>query len=129
MSRISIPKALDPVTRRCLQNIAAELDAKKSPTFASIALTDLTATRLVQTDSDKKLSSVTDLTSWIAGTTNQVAVTDDSDGTVTLSLPQDYHTGASPTLAGLTLTEFDGIVTAESGILSASNILDLGTSE
>jgi len=129
MGRISIPTGIDQATRICLQKFAAELDAKKSPTFASITLIDLTATRLVQTDSDKKLSSVTDLTSWIAGTTNQVAVTDDSDGTVTLSLPQDYHTGASPTLAGLTLTEFDGIVTAESGILSASNILDLGTSE
>lgn len=40
---------------------------------------------------------------WIAGTTNQITVTDDGDDTVTLSLPQNIHTGASPTFAGLIL--------------------------
>jgi hypothetical protein len=42
---------------------------------------------------------------------------------------QELGSTSSPEFAGLTLTGFDGIVTAESGILSASNILDLGTSE
>jgi len=123
------PKDLVSI-RQAIQKLSSlRLGPKSTPTFASMSISGLAASLLVQTDGSKILSSVTDLTSWIAGTTNQVAVTDDSDGTVTLSLPQDYHTGASPTLAGLTLTEFDGIVTAESGILSASNILDLGTSE
>ena len=42
----------------------------------------------------------------ITGTTNQVAVTngDGVSGNPTLSLPQDIHTGASPTFAGLTTT-------------------------
>jgi hypothetical protein len=39
----------------------------------------------------------------IAGTSNQVIVTDDGDGTITLSTPQDIHTAASPTFAGMTL--------------------------
>jgi hypothetical protein len=33
-----------------------------------------------------------------------VIVANDGDGTVTLSTPQDIHTGASPTFAGLTTT-------------------------
>jgi hypothetical protein len=73
-----------------------------SPTFVSATLSGLTASRLVATDGAKGLASVAALTSWIAGTANQVTVTDDGDGTVTLSLPQDIHTGASPTFAGLT---------------------------
>ena len=53
-------------------------------------LVSLTASRLMSSDASKVLSSVADLTSWIAGTTNQVVVTDDTDGTVTLSAPPDY---------------------------------------
>jgi len=39
----------------------------------------------------------------IAGTANQVTVTP-ADGSITISLPQNVHTGASPTFAGATLT-------------------------
>jgi hypothetical protein len=73
-------------------------------TFASLTLTDLTASRLTATDASKLLVSVAALSAWVAGTTNQIVVTDDGDGTVTLSLPQDIHTGASPTFDGITLT-------------------------
>ena len=43
----------------------------------------------------------------ITGTTNQVTVTngDGVSGNPTLSLPQDIHTGASPTFAGVTSTD------------------------
>ncbi len=78
------------------------LGADSSPTFADVTLTDLTAVRLVATDASKKLIS-SDLVNWVAGTANRVTVTDDADGTITLSGPQDIHTGASPTFAGLTL--------------------------
>jgi hypothetical protein len=66
-------------------------------------LAGLTPSRLVQTDADNALISVSNLASWIAGTTNRVTVTDDADGTITLSGPQDLHTGASPEFYGLTL--------------------------
>ena len=39
----------------------------------------------------------------LTGTTNQVNIVNGS-GTITLSLPQDIHSGASPTFAGATLT-------------------------
>ncbi|HDY88065.1 MAG TPA: hypothetical protein ENH82_08140 [bacterium] len=45
----------------------------------------LTASRIVATDSDGEAESVTDLTNWILGTTGQITVTDNGDGTVTLS--------------------------------------------
>ena len=50
--------------------------------------------------------------STINGTTNQVNVATPSAGTVTLSTPQDIHTGATPTFAGATLTALSGSSTA-----------------
>lgn len=75
-----------------------------SPTFTGLTLSGLTASRLMSTNGSSALSSVSALTSWIAGTANQITVTDDGDGTVTLSTPQNIHTAASPTFAGLTLS-------------------------
>ena len=78
---------------------------RSEQTFANLTLTGLTASQLVQTDANKQLASVSDLTAWILqGSANQVRVNDEGDGTVTLSLPQDYHTSATPTLAQLTLS-------------------------
>ena len=45
----------------------------------------LTANRLIETDDDNVFSSVTDFTDYIAGTTGQLVITDNGDGTVTLS--------------------------------------------
>jgi hypothetical protein len=73
-----------------------------SPTFVGLTLSGLTASRLMATDGTKAAVSVAALTSWIAGTVNQITVTDDGDGTVTLSTPQDIHTGATPSFAGFT---------------------------
>jgi len=83
---------------------STKLGVDANPAYAGLTLTGLTASRLISSDANKTLSSVSDLTSWIAGTTNQITVTDDSDGTITLSTPQNIHTGASPTFAGLTIT-------------------------
>ena len=90
--------------RKTFQQIVRRLGSSSTVTFGSVTLADLTATRLVQSDASKVLISVSDLTSWIAGTTNRITVTDDGDGTVTLSTPQDTHTGASPQFAGGTFT-------------------------
>lgn len=46
----------------------------------------LVANRLVQTDSDVELVSVSDFTNWIDGTANQIEVSDDGDGTITLAI-------------------------------------------
>jgi hypothetical protein len=96
--------------------------------FASLALTGLTATRLMATDANKTLASVANLALWVAGTSNRVTVANDGDGTITLSGPQDYHTGASPTFAGLTLTGMSGIIKATTGVLSGGGAhADLAT--
>ncbi len=90
--------------RQALQQLAhLRLGVDSGTTFESITLNGLTPTRLVQTNASKTLISVADLTNWVTGTSNRVTVADDGDGTITLSGPQDIHTGASPTFANLSL--------------------------
>ena len=62
----------------------------------------------------------------ITGTTNQITVTngDGVSGNPTLSLPQDIHTGASPTFAGGTLT---GTLTSRTIAPSTDNTYTLGS--
>ena len=87
-------------------------------TSTSFTATGLTASRIVQTLADGLLSVISNLTSWIAGTSNQITVGDDGDGTVTLSLPQNIHTGANNfTIAGATTTALT-ISGLKSGFLS-----------
>ena len=62
--------------------------------------TNTTASRLVATAADKKLVSVADFTAWISGTANEIEVTDNLDGTITIGIVN------SPTLDG---TNFSGI--------------------
>lgn len=91
--------------RKAINQLSYErLGTQATPIWNTIELSGITASRLLYGDSGSKLASVSSLTDWIAGTTYQVTVTDDSDGSVTLSLPQNIHTGAIPTFAGMTLT-------------------------
>jgi len=50
------------------------------------------------------IEEVSDLTEFVAGTTDQVTVTDDGDGTITIAAPQALGETSSPTFAGLTLS-------------------------
>jgi len=75
-----------------------------SPQFTGLTLSGLTASRLLAASASKAIEAVAALTAWIAGTTNQINVVDDGDGSVTLSTPQDIHTGASPQFAGINLS-------------------------
>ena len=86
-----------------IEQIRFQLSTDATPTFNGLNLSGLTASQLVATDANKELSSVSDLTVWIAGTANQVNVADDGDGTLTLSTPQDIHVDAHMELAGLTI--------------------------
>jgi len=72
------------------KDIPQELETTSSPTFSGVTLSGLTASRLVASDGSKSLSSVTNLTSWIAGTTDRVTVTNDGDGTATLTIPDSF---------------------------------------
>ncbi|KKL50900.1 hypothetical protein LCGC14_2300880, partial [marine sediment metagenome] len=110
--------------RRAVQKLASlRLNADSTLTFASLTLSDLTASRLVVTDATKTLVS-DDLYSWVTETSNQVLIADDGDGTITLSTPQNIHTAATPTFAGLTLsglTQGSVVFAGASGILSQDN--------
>ena len=91
------------VTIDKLRHLALGVDS--SPTFEGLTLNSLVANRLISIDSGKAFESIEDLTAWILGTSNQVIVTDNGDGTLTLSCPQDIHTDASPEFAGITLQD------------------------
>jgi len=54
---------------------------------SDLILGDLTSSRIVVAGSSGTLESG-DLADWIAGTTDEITVTDDGDGSVTLSLPR-----------------------------------------
>lgn len=58
----------------------------------SLRLPNLSASRLVALDASNNLIN-TDLSSWINGTSNEIVVTDDTDGTVTVSLPDEVYLG------------------------------------
>lgn len=99
-------KNCDVSVKKNFRKISRVLGYTGTPPFKSITLTDLLASRLVATDSGKTLESVADLTAWIIqSSANQVVVTDNADGTVTLSLPQDVHVDAHMELAGLTIKD------------------------
>lgn len=109
--------------------------SSSSQTFTvGVIDSSLTASRLMASDGSKKLASVANLASWIAGTANQVTVTDDLDGSVTLSLPQNIHTAATPTFARLTLSQTTGTApltvssTTKVANLNADLLDDLNTS-
>jgi len=93
-------KNCDPSVKKNFRKISKILGYTGVPNFAGITLSDLVASRLVATDTGKVFESITDLTAWIAGTTNQIIVTNDGDGTITLSCPQNIHTDATPEWAG-----------------------------
>jgi len=76
-------------------NRMLSLDSSKdvvSNQLAGYADGILGTTNVTVTDNEDgtvTLTFVPTMTTWIAGTTNQIDITDDGDGTLTLSLPQD----------------------------------------
>lgn len=108
---LDIPRVIKDDWKRLdliINKIKMRLGRDADPTFASVTLSDLVASRLVATDSGKVFESVTDLTNWIVGTTNQIIVTVLSGGKVTLSAPQDLHTDATPEWAGTVIKDSGG---------------------
>lgn len=90
--------------RQAIQKLSVKLGPASIPTYAGLTLTGLTTSKLIVSDGDKSLIS-SDLVSWVTGTANQVIVTDDGDGTITLSTPQDTHVDATPEFAGETIKD------------------------
>jgi len=86
-------------------------------TYALI-INNLVADRIISVDSNKKVESVADLTAWIAGITDKITVVDDGDGTITLSISDNFlPNGVAGTSNKITVADDgDGTVT-----LSTSN--------
>lgn len=106
MPLVPDPKNCDISVKRAIQGLSKKLGYTGTPTFVSIALSDLLASRLIATDSGKVLESIADLTAWIIqSSANQVVVVDNGDGTVTLSTPQNIHIDATPEWAGTVIKD------------------------
>lgn len=114
MAEFVTPKGCDISVKKAIQQIGRKLGSRGYTTHAGLTLTDLTAIRLVATDTNKALVS-SDIVNWITGTNNQLTVTDDGDGTITLSTPQDLATDSSPQFTGIELGHAtDTTITRES---------------
>ncbi len=107
--------------RQAIAKLSTKLGPVSEPTYAGLTLTGLTASRLLASNADKTLVS-SDLASWVAQTANQVLVADDGDGSITLSTPQNIHTAATPTFAGLTISTTGKISFRDADISLASKV-------
>lgn len=84
---IPLAKNCDPSVRLAIQKLANKVfGTKSSPEFYGLTLDGLTASRLLSTDASKGLVSVSNLASWVAGTANEIDITDDTDGTITIGI-------------------------------------------
>jgi len=97
----SLTVAGNALTVEAASAVNQDLTSDASPTFTGATVSGLTATRLVSSDGSSALAS-TNLSTWVAGTSNQVSVANDGDGTITLSTPQNLDTGALVQFAQLT---------------------------
>jgi prepilin-type N-terminal cleavage/methylation domain-containing protein len=92
----------------------------------TLNLAGVTASRLIATDASRNVTAV-NLSSWVSGTTNQITVTDNGSGGITLSLAQNASPSSSPTYAGLTLTGgMSGTTASFSGSVSTPSLTTAG---
>lgn len=94
------------LSNRRITNLADAIDDYDAinRTQAFVRGDSVIPSRLLQTNTSNELDSVLDLTDYISGTSNRILVTDDTDGTVTLSTPQDIATTSTPTFVGARAT-------------------------
>lgn len=101
------------------------LGTTDSPTFTGLTLSGLTASRLMATNGSKGLASVSDLTAWVAGTANEIAVASDGDGTITIGLVDPLIVGKGGTGVA-TLTTAYGLLAAGTAATGAVQTLAAG---
>jgi hypothetical protein len=118
---------LSDVMERDFTTGTVQLKSTVSPSFTDVVISNslvvstTTADRLLGTNLSNEVSSV-DLAGFITQTANQVLVSNDGNGGVILSLPQDIAVSSSPSFAGLTIGALTGVLKASSGTVSASNV-------
>lgn len=122
--------AVDPTTKVSVVSIGQPVATTDEVTFKSVIGSDLTASRLMASNGSSKMVSVADLSAWVAGTANRVSVANDGDGTITLSGPQDLHSGASPEFAALNLAAYGDLLAVGSDLqIEAAAFMKLKDSE
>lgn len=130
-NQVTVTNGAGSITLSLPQNV----NAGASPTFVGLTLTGLTANSFLYSGAGGALSTtvaptngqlligstgVAPVVASLAGTANQVTVTSGA-GSLTLSLPQSIHTGATPQFSALGL----GVVAGAAGTLTATTaILD-----
>ncbi len=96
----------------------------------SITIGNLDPNKLTATDANSQLIS-TDLVDWVAGTSNEIDVADDSAGGITLSLPNSVYLGASGQLGrdANNIIDFttDGTISFTDGTNTLVQVYDAGT--
>ena len=100
----TIAAALTVTGQGTFTNFLSTNATTTNATTTNLNLSGSTANRLLQTNGASNLSTVADLTTWIAGTTNELSVADDGDGTVTLSLPDTITVVGATTTGALSVT-------------------------
>ena len=121
-NQITITNGTGSITLSTPQDIHT---AASNFTVAGETITDLTTSRLMYSDGSKVLSSVSDLTAWIAGTTDHISVSDDSDGSVTLDLDTNTQTLLG-SFNGIFLEKLDFTVSEAAGTVTGSLEQDSG---
>lgn len=91
-----------------------------------VNISTLTNSRLVSSDGSKNLVS-SNLVNWVSGSISQIYVSDDGDGSVTLSLPQDIDTTSVVAFGGMSL--YGNLNMSGNNIdMGGGSILNLGPS-
>ena len=110
-SRLLQPVALaDMIKSAADQSISVIAQSDGSVTLSlgadgGFSVPNATPNRLVYVDSHQTLATVANLSAWLVGTTNQTAVTPDSDGRARVSLTQDLAVTSTPVFASARLTD------------------------
>lgn len=100
-----------------------------APAYTADNLLADTDNKMLVSDNDGKIVPA-DMATFVAGTVSQVSVADDGDGTITLSLPQDIHTGAKPQFAAVTgsnLTQDKLMKAGPGGVMISADLFSFVT--
>jgi len=100
-----------------------------APSYTADNLLADTDNKMLVSDNDGKIVPA-DMATFVAGTVSQVSVADDGDGTITLSLPQDIHTGAEPQFAAVTgsnLTQDKLMKAGPGGVMISADLFSFVT--
>ena len=97
------------------------LGTDDSPSFTGLTVSGLSNNKLTRTDGSSGVISA-DIDDFVSGTADQITVTDNADGTITLSTPQSINTTSNVQFNHITGSEISG----SSGIFTSVNI-DGGT--